>query len=187
MRSPYGVYVPASGSFTSRLRCDSTGLVQEVYEVRVSGPRLSFSAAHFVVSQGHIEPLHGHNYSVSVTVTAEDTNADGMVVDFRALKRSVREVCQFLDHRVLLPGESADIHVRDSGPGLEVTVAEKRYLFPRDDCVVLPLATTTAEALAQFIATRLSVPEGVSLVTVCVTEDVGSTACYSPSTALLGE
>jgi 6-pyruvoyltetrahydropterin/6-carboxytetrahydropterin synthase len=36
-----------------------------------------------------------------------------------------------------------------------VTFEDRRWLFPRGDCVLLPVANTTAELLARYIGRRL--------------------------------
>ena len=40
------------------------------YRVEVSPDLLRFSAAHFIAYPGFREPLHGHNYQMSVRVDA---------------------------------------------------------------------------------------------------------------------
>lgn len=42
--------------------------------------------------------LHGHNWVITVHCRAEELNADGMVVDFTLIKRTIK---QRLDHQVL--------------------------------------------------------------------------------------
>uniref|UniRef100_A0A7C2E3U2 6-carboxy-5,6,7,8-tetrahydropterin synthase n=1 Tax=Ammonifex degensii TaxID=42838 RepID=A0A7C2E3U2_9THEO len=70
-----------------------------MYELTVE---TSFAAAHCL--EGHPSPcgrLHGHNWTVAVTVAGEELNAAGMVLDFAVLKQVVREVVGDLDHRYL--------------------------------------------------------------------------------------
>jgi 6-pyruvoyltetrahydropterin/6-carboxytetrahydropterin synthase len=57
---------------------------------------------------------------------------------------------------MLLPTNHPQIKV-DAGPrSVEVTFEDRRWAFPREDCVLLPVANTTAELLAGYIARRLS-------------------------------
>ena len=66
-----------------------------------------------------------------------------------------------LDHRMLLPGRHPAISVEnvsekvDGGEEIEVRFGDRRWCFPRSECMVLPVANTTAEALAQCIAEQL--------------------------------
>ena len=42
--------------------------MEHAYRVHVFKDYLKFSAAHFIAYRGFREPLHGHNYQVSVQV-----------------------------------------------------------------------------------------------------------------------
>ncbi len=137
---------------------------------------MHFSAAHFVASAGACENLHGHNYTVEVYIEGP-LNEDGMVLDFRDVKTRAIQICRSLDHRVLLPGESNVIKIRDLDDTVEVRVGEKRYILPRTDCLVLPLAATTAELLAEFIAGKIEIASS-HLLRVCVAESEGSVGCF---------
>ena len=67
-----------------------------MYEVRVTA---DFAAAHFLRDyNGKCENLHGHNYKVYAHVRGEKLNEGGMLLDFSALKKALREVCKKLDH-----------------------------------------------------------------------------------------
>ena len=50
---------------------------------------------------------------------------------------------------------SPTIRVAASDTSVEVSFEERRWVFPRGDCVLLPVANTTAELLADYIAGRL--------------------------------
>jgi 6-pyruvoyltetrahydropterin/6-carboxytetrahydropterin synthase len=39
---------------------------------------------------------------------------------------------------------------------VDVRYKDRRWLFPRSDCVLLPIENTTAELLARYIARRLA-------------------------------
>jgi 6-pyruvoyltetrahydropterin/6-carboxytetrahydropterin synthase len=78
----------------------------------------------------------------------------GYVVDFLALLAVLRGVTGELDHHVLLPTEHPLIEIRPEGDEVIVTFDSRRWVFPAGDCVLLPLAQTTAELLARHIATE---------------------------------
>jgi 6-pyruvoyltetrahydropterin/6-carboxytetrahydropterin synthase len=137
---------------------------------------MSFSAAHFVVGADYCESLHGHNYTVEAIVTGP-LDANGMVMDFRDVKKQAVSVCARLDHKVLLPRNSEAISIEETDISNDVNVAGKRYVFPREDCIVLPFRATTAELIAEYIAGELQVQSNYS-VKVCVSETLGSTGCY---------
>ena len=62
----------------------------------------SFAAAHNLLHyQGDCENLHGHNWKVEVTVSAESLDKSGLGIDFKILKKHTREVMNYLDHKYL--------------------------------------------------------------------------------------
>ena len=70
-----------------------------MYEVAI---RKTFSAAHRISEiGGKCEELHGHNFRVEISVAAESLNDDGLLIDFRILKRWTAEVLDQLDHKYL--------------------------------------------------------------------------------------
>lgn len=62
----------------------------------------SFAAAHNLLHyQGDCENLHGHNWKVEVTVSADSLDKSGLGIDFKILKKHTREVMKYLDHKYL--------------------------------------------------------------------------------------
>lgn len=125
------------------------------YHVRVTKDYLVFSAAHFITFAGNIcERLHGHNYRVAAEV-AGPLDENHYVVDFIAVRDALRDIVSELDHFMLLPTEHPHIHVRADEKSVEVTFEDRRWVFPRGDCVLLPVPNTTAEKLAEYIGKKL--------------------------------
>ncbi len=148
-----------------------------MHSVSLRNQKMHFSSAHFVIGADYCEALHGHNYHVEVTLIGP-LNHHGMVMDFRDLKERVVQVCSQLDHRVLLPGKSDEISIHVTESAVKVEVKARHYEFPVEDCAILPIKATTAELLAEFIASKLQIPDGYSFE-LCVSENVGSRGCYS--------
>ena len=70
-----------------------------MYEVTIIK---SFSAAHVLAEiGGKCEELHGHNFKVEVTVGAEELNSNGLLIDFRFLKKVLGEILEDIDHKHL--------------------------------------------------------------------------------------
>jgi 6-pyruvoyltetrahydropterin/6-carboxytetrahydropterin synthase len=70
-----------------------------MYEVTI---KKSFSAAHLLKEiGGKCEELHGHNFLVEVSVASESLNSEGLLIDFRVVKRWTDEVLEQLDHKYL--------------------------------------------------------------------------------------
>lgn len=130
--------------------------MRERYRVRLEKECHVFSASHFITFHGNVcEPLHGHNYGVAVEVDGP-LDENHYVVDFLLLRDALQTITADLDDRVLLPTRHASIRVRADEREVEVTFADRRWVFPRAECALLPVANTTAEMLARYIAGRLA-------------------------------
>ena len=77
------------------------------------------------------------------------------VIDFIVLRDTLRELVLELDHHMLLPERHPTIRVVPGATSVEVTFEDRRWVFPRGDCVILPVENTTAELLARYLAGRL--------------------------------
>lgn len=125
------------------------------YRVRVTKDHLVFSAAHFITYGGNIcERLHGHNWRTAVEL-AGPLDENRYVFDFIALRAALQKIVDELDHRVLLPTGHDSIRVSETDGEVEVTFEDRRWVFPREDCVLLPVQNTTAEEIAHWIGKRL--------------------------------
>jgi 6-pyruvoyltetrahydropterin/6-carboxytetrahydropterin synthase len=70
-----------------------------MYELMIES---KFAAAHQLRGyQGGCEKLHGHNWRVTIAVTAERLDERGLALDFHDLKKSLREALDPLDHSFL--------------------------------------------------------------------------------------
>lgn len=116
-----------------------------------------FCAAHAIrLGDGTVEPIHGHNWELRVTVAAGQLDALDWVMDFHELERIVEAVIKQVHNR----------NLNEIGP------------FMTGPEPLNPTAERVAWWLAKEIAPGL--PEGVSLVSVSVTEAPGCTATYQP-------
>lgn len=123
-----------------------------MYEITLEGV---FSAAHAISVRGVREPLHGHDWRVTVTVRGPRLDADGLLCDFHALEEVLHGVIHPLKDRNLLDAEL----LRGMNP--------------------------TAENVAKRIAEEVDVrarpmlgPIGAWVARVRVTEAVGCSAAY---------
>jgi 6-pyruvoyltetrahydropterin/6-carboxytetrahydropterin synthase len=153
------------------------------YSVVVAKDYLKFSAAHFIAYPGFREPLHGHNYQVSVRVEAE-LGDDGYVLDFGLVKRLALELCEELDERVLVPEASDCLRVGVAGADVEVvTEGGEQFRFPKADVRLLPIRHSSAEEIAAYLLGRLrakladaAAERGLVALEVGVAEAPGQTA-----------
>ena len=124
------------------------------YTIILERNTLRFSAAHFTTFGAECEPLHGHNYAVSVEIEGELT-VDSWVLDFVEAKRIVVAICQDLDHRFILPLANTALIVAADDTEYEIAFGDRRYVVPRADVAALPIDNSTAERLAEWLAGRL--------------------------------
>ena len=69
-----------------------------MYEVAIIK---SFSAAHLLAEiGGKCEELHGHNFKVEVAVGAGELNEEGILIDFRLVKKWLKEILGRMDHQL---------------------------------------------------------------------------------------
>lgn len=154
---------------------------QSKFRVRVTKDHLVFSAAHFITFNGNVcERLHGHNWRTAVEVSGP-LDQNSYVFDFIALRDSLQAIVNELDHRVLLPTQHKQIQVESTETEVTARFEDRRWVFPREDCVLLPVANTTAELIAEWIAKRMTdviikTGEPIETIQVEVEENFGQWA-----------
>ncbi len=110
-----------------------------------------FSASHQLrLYDGSVEALHGHNWRVRVTVSAEKLDSIGVVMDFHELERLLG----------VIVGPFHNSHLNDHAPF-------------RDGRV-----NPSAENLARHVAEQLKLPPHVRLSQVQAWETVQNRAIY---------
>ena len=125
------------------------------FHVRIEKVSLVFSAAHFItLGDGQCESVHGHDYRVAAEVFGP-LGENQYVVDFIALEKILRDLIAPWDHQTLLPLEHPQIRVTATEEEVVARFGDRRWTFPRRDCQLLPLANTTSERLAEYLAERL--------------------------------
>jgi len=125
------------------------------FSIRIERNRLRFAAAHFATFGDACEPLHGHNYAVIAEIKGGLT-PDSWVIDFGDAKRMVRELCQELDHKFLLATANRVLSVSHDDHAYDIRCGDRRYVIPASDVAALDIDNTTAERLAEWLASRLA-------------------------------
>ncbi|HXK29223.1 MAG TPA: 6-carboxytetrahydropterin synthase [Candidatus Binatia bacterium] len=125
------------------------------FSIEVAKDYFNFASAHFLIfANGQREPLHGHNYQVSVGMEGELDQA-GVVMDFIQFKPLVKRVCDGLDHRTLIQSKSDVIKIHRRPKAVEILYRKQRLLLPRRDVILLPLKNTSTELLAEYLAKQI--------------------------------
>lgn len=152
---------------------------EPTFRVDVTKQQFVFSAAHFITFAGDIcERIHGHNYGVRASVEGP-LDENRYVVDFIALRDAVLEETQSLDHHVILPTDHAEIKISRDERETTATFRDRRWVFPNEDCAMLPVINTTAEEIARVIAerviekTREKFGDHLNFIEVAVDENCG--------------
>jgi 6-pyruvoyltetrahydropterin/6-carboxytetrahydropterin synthase len=156
------------------------------FRVSVTKDYLVFASAHFITFAGHrCEGLHGHNYRARVTLDGLLDEECWFVFDFVTLKHMMRDLCDEIDHKVLLPLQNPKLQIDAEGDVVSVSYEGKpRYVFPRSDCALLPITNTTVEMLAELLTVRLQAAleaagaKGLTAIEMEVEENFGQSAVY---------
>ncbi len=154
------------------------------FRIHVAKENLGFSSGHFITYNGHkCEPLHGHNYRARITLEGTLTE-DFYVIDFGDVKRTMKQICDALDHRMLLPLHNTVLMLDIGEREVKVCYGERCYVFPLSDVVLLPIPNTTAEMLAQYICKQALDKfqqlhtQHISAIEIEVEESFGQAAIY---------
>lgn len=108
-----------------------------------------------IFENGTREPLHGHNYRVQVKGEAPDLAGD-MVFDFLDIKPIVREVCDSLDHKLLIPKENKNLRIYTDKKNYVIeTMDESYFSIPQSDVLLLPILNTSAERIAMYLSEEI--------------------------------
>lgn len=160
-------------------------------ELRIDGWRkgIRFSSAHITPEHKKCGRLHGHTYAVHLRMRGEQDDF-GIVLDFGIIGEVLKEITDDIDHLVLVPTQSN--HYSDLDVGKEevtfrvtdpYTGEPKQFRFPRQDCVMLDIPSTTAEDLCKWVyhefMRRTPFKTDTFYVEVGVDEGYGKGAWYS--------
>jgi len=124
------------------------------FEVYVSKDTFKFNAAHFVAFEGFRERLHGHNYRIGVRLLGtKKIGPDGYVLDFGDIKAVCKKITKKLNESFLCPlyADALDIEVGEVNVRIKCHVDGAEFLFPRNDCSLLPIVHATTEELAVYL------------------------------------
>jgi len=147
--------------------------------VEVDGWRsgIRFSSAHMIKGHEKCGKLHGHTYAIHARVYGEK-DKDGFIVDFSMIKSALRKIADQLDHKVLIPEKNTSF---DEGEKeIKISINEKHYVIPKEDCFLLPIESVTVENLAEYVLDelidRLSLPKNIKKLEIGVDEGFGQGA-----------
>jgi 6-pyruvoyltetrahydropterin/6-carboxytetrahydropterin synthase len=128
---------------------------QRFARIEVAKQAMNFSAAHFTIfNQKQRENLHGHNFQVSCTITAP-IDESGIIFDYSIIKTSIRQICDELDEKTILPEKSPYLSLNTEAGYTVARFNGERIPFLARDVITLPIANTTVEEFSQYFLARL--------------------------------
>jgi 6-pyruvoyltetrahydropterin/6-carboxytetrahydropterin synthase len=136
--------------------------------------KLRFSACHFIPNHPKCGCLHGHTYAISVRFEGEQVGE--FIIDFEKAKRIVNQICDRLDHRVLIAENDPRLRIEKKKEiSVEIIESKKRYILPSEDVVFLPTTSVSAEDLCKYFTAGIvrSLQSADNIRKVCVRVDEG--------------
>ncbi len=138
--------------------------------IEIGKEYLNFSAGHFTIfSATARENLHGHNFQVRCAVTAV-VGDNGMAFDYVVLKRLLKQLCDALDERVLLPASSPYLRIECQEGQVHACFDDERISFLERDVLLLPIRNVTIEELAPLLLARLRECSEFAAMEICSIE-----------------
>jgi len=135
-----------------------------------------FCAAHFLIGHERCGRIHGHNWSLTVSIEGLE-NEHGMIIDFSVLKSAVRKILEKYDHKILIPNT---LEKKLSENSVLISFDSKKYVFPLEDCVFLDIKNTTCEELSGLFYREIKnfLPPECKEIEVIVEEKKGQGVKY---------
>lgn len=128
---------------------------EKIGRIEIAKQRLNFSAAHFTIfSETEREDLHGHNWQVECELSSP-INDNGLIFDYNLIKRVIKELCDELDEKTILPETSPFLKLVEESDYLIAEYHNERIPFLYRDVVTLPIANASVEELSHYFLVRL--------------------------------
>jgi len=155
-----------------------------MYKINIQKQKLNFSAAHFITLEDECESLHGHNYYTTIEIHGEP-DENSYLIDFKVVKREMKNICDSLDHKFLLAMKNPHLKVERANGDYVVVFRSKTYSFPEEDVVAIDIPNTTVEMLSKYMCEKLrsvldsnGYLENISSIEVGVEETTGQMASF---------
>lgn len=159
-------------------------VAEKLGRIEIAKQALNFSAAHFTIfSQTDREDLHGHNWQVECELTSP-IDENGLIFDYSLIKQAVKEICDELDEKTILPEKSPYLSIEKDGEYLVGVYGHERIPFLPRDVVTLPIANASVEELSHYILDRVLThpkiaPQDIREMTIKVSSSPGQNGSAS--------
>ena len=128
---------------------------EKLCRIELSKEAINFSAAHFTIfSRTEREDLHGHNFQVIGEVVAP-VDENGLVFDYVVLKKALKQLCDDLDEKTILPEKSPYLSIEKDAQYVSGIFDKQKLMFLHRDVITLPISNVSVEELSHYFLTRL--------------------------------
>lgn len=139
---------------------------------------LVFSAAHFLSGFGKCDRLHGHNYITEFKIRGKLDVDEKVLLDFTIIKNELSKIVSKLDHKIILPKKSKVMTITEKNDELEISKDKKEYVFPKEDCVLLEIPSTTCEWLSKYFFREIKLVFPQFKIQVTIEETIGAKSTF---------
>ena len=112
--------------------------------------KIRFSSAHVIPEYEKCGRLHGHTYAVNVKLYGEP-DEKGIILDFSIVKDYLTNIISEIDLKIIIPKNSNFAKIKIEKNVISMGTLGKQYIFPIEDCILLPIDSTSAEKLSHYI------------------------------------
>lgn len=135
-------------------------MITRLSTIELFKENMKFSAGHFTIfSRTERERLHGHNFNVRVSITAE-VGENGMCFDYTIYKKIVEDMCKSYNEYFLIPRDSPYLKIRESGSNLYVRFNGEDIPFLKSDVLLMPIRNATLEEFSALFIREMTKEPG---------------------------
>ena len=116
---------------------------------------MKFSAGHFTIfSATERENIHGHNFTVYVSLTA-NILSNGMCFDYGIYKKRITDLCREWNEIFILPRDSKFLKIEEDEKYVYAEFDGDKLPFLKRDVLILPIENATLEEFSYLMLEKL--------------------------------
>ncbi|CAG9320226.1 unnamed protein product [Blepharisma stoltei] len=120
----------------------------EFFSNTFSYKEASFSSSHYISAD---ELLHGHEYYLTLSLQWIALN-NGFNLNPNFIKSLLLEICSTFNQKIMIPEFSIDFPIEDFDDHLRINFQNIHFDFPKRNCIMLPIISTTCEELSKYFS-----------------------------------
>ncbi len=116
---------------------------------------MKFSAGHFTIfSATERENIHGHNFNVYISLTANILE-NGMCFDYGIYKKRITDLCKKWNEIFILPSKSKYLKIEETDTYTYAYFNDEKIPFLKRDVLILPIENATLEDFSYLMLENL--------------------------------